>query len=377
MSSMIPVLIALGSNIDAERNLGEAVFRLGRHPGIKLDAVSSMYASAPIGASANQPAYLNAAVLVETGLDPRSLKLALRGIEEAMGRVRVEDKHAPRPIDLDIACYGQQAFDLDGSPIPDPQILRYPHIAVPLAEIAPHWVFPEQAGRRRTLRQIADTMRYTDEELHMLTDRQLTVLSTDGHYAGDLDARAGEVYDPQFESLVEQMLARVGEDPDREGLRRTPLRVAKAMDFLTSGYSTTLEEIVNEAIFQDCCQEMVIVKDIEFYSLCEHHMLPFFGRAHVAYVPDGRIIGLSKVARVVDMFARRLQVQERITNQIADAMMQVLTPLGVGVVLEASHFCMMMRGVGKQNSATVTSAMRGSFQDDPRTRAEFLQLLQQ
>ena len=208
-------------------------------------------------------------------------------------------------------------------------------------------------------------------------DKQLTVLSTDGHYAGDLDARAGEVYDPHFESLIEQMLARLGEDPDREGLRRTPLRVAKAMDFLTSGYNTTLEEVVNEAIFEDCCQEMVIVKDIEFYSMCEHHMLPFFGKAHVAYVPDGHIIGLSKVARVVDMFARRLQVQERITNQIADTMMQVLTPQGVGVVLEASHFCMMMRGVGKQNSSTVTSAMRGSFQDDPRTRAEFLQLVKQ
>jgi GTP cyclohydrolase I len=377
MSSMIPVLIALGSNIDAERNLARAMFRLGRHPGIRVDAVSSIYESAPIGASAPQPAYLNAAVLVQTSLDPRSLKLVLREIEGDLGRVRVEDKYAARPVDLDIACYGQQAFDLDGSPIPDPLILRYPHIAVPLAEIAPHWVYPEQDAQRRTLQQIADGMRYTDEELHMLTDRQLTILSTDGHYAGDLEARTGEVYDPQFESLVEQILTRVGEDPEREGLRRTPLRVAKAMDFLTSGYSTSLDEIVNEAIFEDCCQEMVIVKDIEFYSLCEHHVLPFFGRAHVAYIPDGRIIGLSKVARVVDMFARRLQVQERITNQIADAMMQVLTPLGVGVVLEASHFCMMMRGVSKQNSATVTSAMRGSFQDDPRTRSEFLQLVRQ
>jgi len=374
---MIPVLIALGSNIDPERNLAQAVFMLSRQPGIKLEAASRIYESAAVGASEPQPAYLNAAVLVETVLDPHALKKTLRGIESALGRVRSEDRYAPRPIDLDIASYGQQVLDLDGSPIPDPDILRYPHIAAPLADVAPDWIYPEHGEDRRTLRQIADSLRFTDEELHMLTDKQLTVLSTDGHYAGDLDARAGEVYDPHFESLIEQMLTRLGEDPDREGLRRTPLRVAKAMDFLTSGYNTTLEEVVNEAIFEDCCQEMVIVKDIEFYSMCEHHMLPFFGKAHVAYVPDGHIIGLSKVARVVDMFARRLQVQERITNQIADTIMQVLTPQGVGVVLEASHFCMMMRGVGKQNSSTVTSAMRGSFQDDPRTRAEFLQLVKQ
>jgi GTP cyclohydrolase IA len=374
---MIPVLIALGSNIDPERNLAQAVSLLSRQPGIRLEAASRIYESAPVGARTPQPAYLNAAVLVETDLDPHALKMALRSIESALGRVRTEDKYAPRPIDLDIACYGQQVFDLDGSPIPDPDILHYPHIAVPLADVAPDWIYPEQGEGQRTLQEIADGLHFTKEEYHMLTDKQLTVLSTDGHYAGDLDARAGEVYDPQFESLIEQVLGRLGEDPAREGLRRTPLRVAKAMDFLTSGYNTSLEEVVNEAIFENCCQEMVIVRDIEFYSMCEHHMLPFFGKAHVAYIPDGRIIGLSKVARVVDMFARRLQVQERITNQVADAMMQVLTPLGVGVVVEASHFCMMMRGVGKQNSSTVTSAMRGSFQDDPRTRAEFLQLVRQ
>jgi GTP cyclohydrolase I len=372
---MIPVLIALGSNIDPERNLARAVTMLSRQPGIKLEAASAIYESAPEGARTPQAAYLNAAVLVETHLDPHALKEALRSIESALGRVRMEDKYASRPIDLDIAGYGQLVFDLDGSPIPDPDILRYPHIAVPLADVAPDWVYPEQGERQRTLRQIANDLLHAKGDLRMLTDKQLTVLSTDGHYAGDLEARAGEVYDPQFESLIEQMLGRLGEDPEREGLRRTPLRVAKAMDFLTSGYNTSLEEVVNEAIFDNCCQEMVIVRDIEFYSMCEHHMLPFFGKAHVAYIPDGRIIGLSKVARVVDMFARRLQVQERITNQVADTMMQVLTPLGVGVVLEASHFCMMMRGVSKQSSSTVTSAMRGSFQSDPRTRAEFLQLV--
>jgi GTP cyclohydrolase IA len=375
VTAVIPVLIALGSNIDPERNLAQAVSMLGRQPGIRLAAASSIYESAAVGASIPQPAYLNAAVLVETELEPHALKRVLRGIEGALGRVRTEDKYAPRPIDLDIALYGQRELELDGSLIPDPGILRHPHIAAPLADVAPNWVYPGPGERGRTLRQIADGMRYRDEELHMLTDQQLTVLSTDGHYAGDLDARAGEIYDPQFESLIEQMLVRLGEDTEREGLRRTPLRVAKAMDFLTSGYNTSLDEVVNEAIFEDCCQEMIVVKDIEFYSMCEHHMLPFFGKAHVGYIPDGHIIGLSKVARVVDMFARRLQVQERITNQIADTMMQVLTPLGVGVVLEASHFCMMMRGVGKQSSSTVTSAMRGAFQDDPRTRAEFLGLV--
>jgi GTP cyclohydrolase I len=151
--------------------------------------------------------------------------------------------------------------------------------------------------------------------------------------------------------------------------------VAKAMDFLTSGYSMSLEEIINNAIFEEAGEEMVIVRDIEFYSLCEHHMLPFFGKAHIGYLPQGKIIGLSKLARIVDLFARRLQVQERLTSQIADTVTEILRPHGVAVVLEASHFCMMMRGVQKQNSTTVTSAMRGLFRTDPRTRQEFMQLL--
>ena len=207
-----------------------------------------------------------------------------------------------------------------------------------------------------------------------MVDSRVATTLTDAHYATDIDAAANEVYDPQFEALVAQMLVRLGEDPEREGLRRTPLRVAKALDFLTSGYQTKLEDVINDAIFENCCEEMVAVKDIEFYSMCEHHMLPFFGRATVGYIPNGRIIGLSKVARLVDMYARRLQVQERLTNEVADAMMDILTPHGVGVILEASHFCMMMRGVEKQSSSTVTSAVRGSFLTDPRVRSEFLEL---
>ena len=185
--------------------------------------------------------------------------------------------------------------------------------------------------------------------------------------------KSQEVYDPAFEALIEQMLVRVGEDPDRDGLVRTPLRVAKAMDFLTSGYRTELDEVINEAVFEDDGQEMVIVRDIEFYSLCEHHMLPFYGKMHIAYIPDGKIIGLSKLARITDLFARRLQVQERLTNQIADALVEILQPKGVAVSADAAHFCMMMRGVQKQGSTTLTSAMRGVFQTDDSLRREFMQ----
>ncbi len=199
--------------------------------------------------------------------------------------------------------------------------------------------------------------------------------SDPGHYAENLDAEPDEVYDPEFESLIRNVLLKLGEDPEREGLRRTPLRVAKALDFLTSGYQMSVEQVVRGAIFEESCQELVLVKDIEFYSMCEHHVLPFFGKAHVAYLPNEKIIGLSKVARIVDVFARRLQVQERLTNQIADALMQILEPHGVAVIMEASHFCMMMRGVQKQNSSTVTSAMRGSLRENARTRSELLDLL--
>ena len=205
--------------------------------------------------------------------------------------------------------------------------------------------------------------------------RQEKQFALNGRYAVSLDAEADEVYDADFEDLVRRMLVRVGESPEREGLQRTPLRVAKAMDFLTSGYDSTVEDVVRDAVFEEQCEEMVLVRDIEFYSLCEHHVLPFFGRAHVAYLPKGKIIGLSKMARIVDLFARRLQVQERLTNQVADALMEILQPHGVAIIMEASHFCMMMRGVQKQNSMTVTSAMRGTFKTNPTSRAELMNLI--
>src|SRR5688572_4413629 len=183
------------------------------------------------------------------------------------------------------------------------------------------------------------------------------------------------MYNTKMQEIIRQFLAELGEDPTREGLLDTPKRVEKAMRFLTSGYSADVDTVLNNALFTVDYNEMVIVKDIDFYSLCEHHLLPFFGKCHVAYIPQGRVIGLSKIPRLVEIFSRRLQVQERLTNQIAETIREKVRPLGVGIVMEASHLCMSMRGVEKQNSVAVTSAMLGVFQHDARTRMEFLDLI--
>jgi len=179
----------------------------------------------------------------------------------------------------------------------------------------------------------------------------------------------------RLEALVETLLEALGEDPKRKGLRRTPMRVARSLEFLTSGYGADPKRVVNGAIFEEKVSEMVLVRDIEFYSLCEHHLLPFYGKVHVAYLPAGRVIGLSKLPRLVEIFARRLQVQERMTVQIAQAVQSALQPAGVAVVAEAAHLCMMMRGVAKQSSITTTSCMLGAFREDSRTRSEFLSLV--
>jgi GTP cyclohydrolase I len=178
-----------------------------------------------------------------------------------------------------------------------------------------------------------------------------------------------------MQDIIRQLLTELGEDPSREGLLDTPKRVEKSLRFLTSGYAADVDAVLNNALFKEDYNEMVIVKDIDFYSLCEHHLLPFFGRCHVAYIPQGRVVGLSKIPRLVEIFARRLQVQERLTNQIAETLREKIRPLGVAVVMEASHLCMSMRGVEKQNSVAVTSAMLGVFQHDARTRMEFLDLI--
>ncbi|NQT97991.1 MAG: GTP cyclohydrolase I FolE [Candidatus Marinimicrobia bacterium] len=176
-------------------------------------------------------------------------------------------------------------------------------------------------------------------------------------------------------SITHDLLIEIGEDTEREGLVRTPLRVAKAWEFFTRGYRAELNDIINEAIFEEECTEMVIVRDIEFFSMCEHHMLPFFGKAHVGYIPNGKVIGLSKIPRIIEMFSRRLQVQERLTHQVAETLWDVLDPIGVAVVIEGRHLCMQMRGVEKQNSFATTSAMLGEFHDEVETRAEFLSII--
>ena len=364
------VIISVGSNIDKERNLPEAIRHLRRHESIDVEQVSRVFESAPVGGPPDAPDFYNAAVMACTDLSPQELRDELRDIESAMGRQRTEDKNAPRPIDLDIAYYGDLAATFDGWSVPDPDVTSEAYLAVPIADVSPEWTHPEtQAAAYEVVEKLADA-----EEVKPVVAIQLSTPQV-ARSVVDFD-QPTDVYAPRFEGLVRQQLQELGEDPDREGLVRTPLRVAKALDFLTSGYTTSLHEVVNNAIFDaEGAEEMVLVKGIEFYSMCEHHMLPFFGKAAVAYLPKGSIIGLSKIARIVDLYARRLQVQERLTNQIADAVGEVLDPYGVAVVIEGKHFCMMMRGVQKQDSSMVTSSMRGTFSSDARTRSEFLDLV--
>ncbi len=368
MDQPVNAVILAGSNLDKERCLPESIRKLRRNTDLEVKAVSSCFESSAVGGPPDAPDFYNAAVLVSTRLSPESLRQVLHSIEDDLGRVRTDDPNEPRTIDLDIILYGDVVEDFGDWALPEPGFEDLVHVVVPAAQVAPNWVHPVTGV---SLADMAKT--FADAQCEVRPNMTIKISAP---YAtrslGDFDD-VEDVYAPRMEQLVRDQLVEIGEDPTREGLAKTPLRVAKAMDYLTSGYTTSLDEVVNNAIFDaEGASEMVVVRDVEYYSMCEHHMLPFFGKATVAYLPKGKIIGLSKVARILDVYARRLQVQERLTNQIADAMEEILDPYGVGVVLEGKHLCMMMRGVQKQDSNMVTSAMRGTFRTDPRTRSEFL-----
>lgn len=362
---MSRAVLLLGSNIERSKNLPAAVRALRLHSEVTVIATSSIFESEAVGG--DYPPFFNAAVVVETALAPAALKASLRGIEAGLGRTRTSDKNAPRVLDLDVILYD----DLDDPElgIPDPDLSEYSYVAVPAAEVAGDWIVP---GRNKTVAEIATQPLPPSLRKVPMAEQDLE-LSLDEAF--EEYGPADETFNPRFEALVREQLEILGEDPDREGIQRTPFRVAKSMAFLTGGYTQSLKEVVNNAIFESPDSEMVMLKDIEFYSMCEHHMLPFFGRAAIAYLPDKHIIGLSKLARITDLYARRLQLQERLTNQVANAVQEVLSPHGVAVVMSGKHLCMMMRGVQKQDSWTVTSAMLGTFKKDARTRAELLDLI--
>jgi GTP cyclohydrolase I len=362
---MSKAVVSLGSNIDRHCNIPAAVRALRQHPDLTVLSTSCVYESKAIGGE--YPPFHNAAAVVETVLDATNLRATLRGVEAGLGRIRTNDKNAPRTIDLDITLFGDLVDEALN--IPDAGLSEYSYVAVPAADVAGDWIVP---GRNKTVAEIASqTQTPTLRKLPMAEQE----LDLSPESAFEEYGPSDETFNPRFEALVREQLEILGEDPDREGIVRTPFRVAKSMAFLTGGYTQSLKEVVNNAIFESPDSEMVMLKDIEFYSMCEHHMLPFFGRAHVAYIPNGRVIGVSKLARIVDVFSRRLQIQERLSNQVADALMESLDPLGVGVVMEAAHLCMLMRGVQKQNSEMITSSLRGSFRSDARTRSEFMNLV--
>jgi GTP cyclohydrolase I len=338
-------------------------------------AVSSVWETEPLGGK-EQPNYLNASVLLETELGSEALVTqAIPWIEDVLGRVRTEDRWAPRPIDIDLMLFDGEVLTVGSRKIPSPEILQRPFVAITLAEIAPDYVHPET---NRTLRSIAEEFGLESEGMNLREDVRLRPLVIEPmeaiHAACRILPAAHETSDP-IEQFVRVVLCEIGEDVDREGLLDTPGRVSRMYKEVTEGYRIDPESVVSDALFTVDYDEMVLVKDIDYFSLCEHHLLPFFGRAHVAYIPDGKVIGLSKIPRIVELFARRLQVQERMTRQIADFVHEVLEPKGVGVVIEGAHMCAIMRGVQKPNARMVTSAMLGGFRENAKTRSEFMGLI--
>ncbi len=386
--------IFIGSNIKRETNYLEAVRRL-RALG-KLVAVSPVYDTPALGGDETTPRFYNGAVRLDTELLPHALRNALRELEREMGRVRTENKYAPRPIDLDLVLYGEITLDDGTLKIPDPDIFERAFMARALAHVNPDYVIPpdgptlaELACRVRAKpgemvevealsAQVQEFIKSPIKERAMMSEhngsnargynddewgkpmpeferpRHLPEM----HVAPDLDPAHAAIAD-----AVRTILLNVGEDPTREGLLKTPERVARAYDELLAGYNVDPAALINDAFFDTEYHDMVVVKDIDFFSLCEHHLLPFFGKAHVAYIPEGQVLGLSKIPRIVDMYARRLQLQEKMTHEIADFLQELLHPRGVAVIVTGQHLCSMMRGVNKPDAKMVTQVMYGAFQE--------------
>jgi GTP cyclohydrolase I len=357
--------IGVGANLEPERHLRQAVEQLGQR--VKIVALSRLYRSRPL-ARPEQPDFLNGVMEIETDHSPTRLKRELREIERALGRQRGEDQHSARSIDLDLLLYDDWLLTSAQLTLPHPEIARRSFVAVPLAELAPDLPLP---GTGRPLREVAQAT----EPWPLTPSVRLTEEWRRAWRHPGASPSFTAVNCEAVERIIRELLVEIGEDPNREGLVRTPARVAAALEYLTSGYRTDPKQLINQAIFSQDTNNLIIARDIEIYSLCEQHLLPFFGRCHIGYTSHNRVFGLSKLARLADMHARRLQRQERMTEQIAQVVFESIGALGVGVVIEARHLCLMMRGVEKEHSVVVTSSMLGSFRESAATRAEFLSLI--
>lgn len=384
--------VFIGSNIGRDKNYLEALKRL-RALG-KLVAASPVYDTLALGET-DAPRFYNGAVWLKTDLAPHALRHALREIEHAMGRTRTADKNAPRVIDLDLVLYDEVTLDDEELRLPDPHIFERPFMARALAQVNPDYVIPPDGP---TLVELAYRLRGNAADMPKVTQiseqaqalihtplQERTFMPEQAAFTSNYaenewprtiaatDATAHQA----IADAVRTILLNVGEDPTREGLLKTPNRVARAYDELLSGYRLDPVALVNGALFDTDYRDMVVVKDIEFFSLCEHHILPFFGKAHVAYLPNGQVLGLSKIPRIVNMYARRLQLQEKMTQEIADCINALLNPRGVAVIVTGQHMCSMMRGVNKSEAKMMTQVMYGEFQNkemremlEERLRAE-------
>lgn len=385
--------IFIGSNIERETNYPLAVERLCRL-GTVL-AVSPVYDTPALGNAPNTPHFFNGAARLLTELTPHALRNALRAIESELGRVRTADKNAPRTIDLDLVLYDQEIIGDNELKIPDLKIFECGFMARALADVNPDYIIPPDGP---TLAELADRLCTSRDNMYTVpgissqvrqfvqnalqtqatapqlpacvthaydNDRSQTIIPdhTITNYAAQQHETSEQKSQRAIATAVRTILVNVGEDPTREGLRKTPERVARAYNELLGGYAVNPASLINGALFESAYDDMVVVKDIEFYSLCEHHMLPFFGKAHVAYIPDGKIIGLSKIPRIVEMYARRLQVQEKMTREIADFIQTLLSPRGVAVIVMGQHMCATMRGVNQTSSKMLTQTMYGAFQE--------------